>query len=260
VLTKLATLEFNERVWQRLNEQTIQHLALPDGGAQGPQIVSTSFQGALTRVDIRWNNTPMCYMLRQQGGELLVDDLEMPAAGKSSSLKETWELMVPVLEFAEGLRTSQLAALQRNSSLNFNRLVWQQTETIPPIGHVAVGYLDSPLTSVESTAQNAVLTLGSEHQGARVQMVNEHGRHVIDEIVLIGGIGPSQRAQLKEQLRRQLIQNGLRAEDAGLPQTLQSAYPPNLPPPQDAPQEALEPDPAIDSVPSVGDFPGAPLQ
>ncbi len=180
---------------------------MPAIGPQ-PQIVGTSFHGALTQLDVNDNGSPMIVVLRDQGGELRVDDIHVPAEGRSSSMRDTWDLTIAVLEFREGMRTADIGRLQRHSSRNLTGLVWKHVDSIPPLGHVATRHLGAPLSGLRFDGQHALLTLGDEQFGAKVKMVKEHGYYVIDNIELIAGVEPQQRLAFKESVRRQIVMRG----------------------------------------------------
>jgi len=204
VLMKLSTREFNQFVWQRLDERTVTLLDLPKL-QQPPEIVATSFHGAVTQVDARVGEIPMTFELRNQGGELRVADVQLPIAGRPGSMTDTFQLTIGLIEFAEGVRTADIGRVQRNSSNDLNRRVWKQVDAVPPLGHVAVRHLGVPLTQAQADAQNAVLTLGDQNWGSRVRMVKQHGFFVVDNIELIAGVRPGQRVNFKETARMQIV-------------------------------------------------------
>lgn len=217
VLAKLSTTQFNERVWQRVDERTLSLLDFPQLSAH-PEIVETTFHGALTQIDLRDNGAPMTVVLRQQAGELRVDDVHVPAAGRPSSLRETWDLTIPVVEFSEGIRTANLGRLQRNSSRELTRLIWQHVDTIPPLANVSIRHLATPLSGARLDSQHALLSFGDDHFGARVQLIKEHGYFVVDNIQLIAGVEPRQRVSFKETVRRQIILRGPKEQQVAYPQ------------------------------------------
>ena len=140
-------------------------------------------------------------MLQDRQGTLLVDDVMMPTLGRPSSLKATMELMLPVLDFAAGLRLGQLDTLQRQSSRDFNRLVWQQTSKLPNLSQDVVQHLHTPLVAVEQTEDRATLVLGDDKFGAHVTLVRESGQFVVDDVMLISGTMPRDHVELKRVLR-----------------------------------------------------------
>ncbi len=51
-------------------------------------------------------------------------------------------------------------ALQRNSSRDFNRLVWHVTPKIPNIGYDIAQHLQTPLVSIDQSDDRAKLVFG----------------------------------------------------------------------------------------------------
>jgi hypothetical protein len=103
----------------------------------------------------------------------------------------------------------QLDHLQRNSSRDFNRLVWYQTPTVPPMSGDVASHLHTPLVSIEQTDDHATIVLGDDKLGAHVTLVREAGQHVIDEMWLISGAMPRDRVELKRTLRMHIATYGV---------------------------------------------------
>ena len=196
-----SSQDFVNRVWRNLHAGTLHEMPMTEIEDAAPKIQTTVFAGSLTEVTVTQGSRALTYMLQDRQGELLVDDVLMPTIGRPSSLKTTLELMVPVLDFASGLRLEQVDVLQRNSSRDFNRLVWQVTPKIPKIGQDVVQHLHAPLVSIERSEDRANLVLGNDKFGAHVTLLRESGRFVVDEVLLITGTMPRDHVELKRQLR-----------------------------------------------------------
>lgn len=204
-----SSLDFDRRVWRSLHAGLVHEMPLREIEDATPKIQSTVFSGSLTEVTVTQGTRALTYMLQDRQGELLVDDVLLPTIGRPSSLKATLELMLPVLDFAAGLRLGQLDSLQRQSSSDFNRLVWHQTPKIPNIGHDIVQHLHTPLVSVEQSDDRALLVLGDDKFGAQVTLVRESGRFVVDELLLITGTMPLDHIELKRHLRLHIASFGV---------------------------------------------------
>jgi len=204
-----SSLDFDRRVWRSLHAGLVHEMPLNEIEDATPRIQSTVFSGPLTEVTVTQGTRALTYILQDRQGELWVDDVLLPTIGRPSSLKATLELMLPVLDFAAGLRLGQLDALQRHSSSDFNRLVWHQTPKIPRIDHDIVQHLHAPLVSIEQSDDRALLVLGDDKFGAQVTLIRESGRLVIDEVLLITGTMPRDHVELKRHLRLHIASFGV---------------------------------------------------
>jgi hypothetical protein len=196
-----ASPDFQRRVWKRLHAGTLQEMPLTEIEDAAPKVQTTVFSGTLTEVTVTQGSRALTYVLQDLQGSLLVDDVLMPTLGRPSSLKSTMELMLPVLDFAAGLRLGQIDMLKSQSSRDFNRLVWQQTTKFPNVGQNAVPHLLAPLISVEQSDDHAKLVLGDDKLGAQVTLVKESGQFVVDDVLLISGTMPRDHVELKRVLR-----------------------------------------------------------
>lgn len=204
-----SSSDFERRVWRTVHAGTVHEMPLNEIEDAVPKIQSTVFSGSLTEVTVTQGSRALTYVLQDRQGELLVDDVLLPTIGRPSSLKTTLELMLPVFDFAAGLRLGQLDALQRHSSRDFNRLVWHQTPKIPSIGHDIVQHLHAPLVSIEQNEDKALLVLGNDKFGAHVTLIRESGRFVVDELLLITGTMPRDQVELKRHLRMHIATYGV---------------------------------------------------
>lgn len=204
-----ASPDFERRVWRSMHPGTLDKMPLHEIEDAVPKIQSTVFNGSLTEVTVTQGSRALTYMLKDQQGELLVDDVLMPTIGRPSSLKATLELMLPVLDFADGARLGQLDALQRHSSRDFNRLVWQVSPKIPNSGFDIAQHLQTPLVSIEQSDDRASLVLGNDKFGAHVTLIRESGRFVVDELLLISGPMLRDHVELKRHLRMLIATYGV---------------------------------------------------
>jgi hypothetical protein len=209
-----ATQDFSSRVWQRLNAATIQGLPLETFDDPHPEVLSMTFQGALTRVEVRQSGKPVTYVMREENGRFYVDDLLWQSPGSPASVKQTLEVLVPVRNFAAAIALGRdpteqsvvLEILQETCSTDFNRMVWQQTEFVPNSGLSADTFLDAPLQSVTLSENDVLITLGDDQYGALIELRKENGRHVVDEVRLIAGVAASDHLEVKKTLRSLLAQ------------------------------------------------------
>jgi hypothetical protein len=219
MLRQLATPDFDHRVWERLDETSLAELPLAGADAGSPTITAIEYRGAVTRMTVSQGSRELTYVLRNWNGKLRVDDVLARVPKRPSSLKTILELMVPIHEFAAGIRTLQIELLGRNSSADFNRLVWKQTEAVPNVGSTVFDQLRSALASVDLRVEKAIVKLGDESFGAHVELLKEHDRWVVDEVLLITGLEPAHRRQLKKTLRIELANNFKTRRRTHAPQT-----------------------------------------
>ena len=217
-LRMTATTDFNHRVWDVLDVQRLAELPLPEIEPAPPQVLSTEYRGEVTEITVQQGSRVLTYVLREWSGRASVDDVLMPVLDRPNSLKTTLELTLPVQNFLLSLRTArpdvathapQIEFLQVNSSNDFNRCVWTQTDRIPDGGRLALPHFDAPLTAIRQSDEQAQLTYGDDRFGARVSLIKEHSRFVIDQITLIAGPQETQRADLKQLLKSELAGRGL---------------------------------------------------
>lgn len=209
-----SSQDFSNRVWRRLNAATVIGLPLETFDDANPQVISTAYQGSLTRVEARQHGEPVTYLLREENGRFYVDDIQWQITGRPASVKQTLDLMIPMKNFAAAValgrepaeQKSALEILQQTCSADFNRMVWQQSEFVPNSGLSSDTFLSAPLRSIVQTENEAIIRVGDEEYGAEVQMRKENQRFVVDEIRLIAGVESSERIEVKHTLRNLLAQ------------------------------------------------------
>lgn len=220
-----STQDLAQRVWNRLNGETIGAMPLDPLVADDLEILNTSFEGALTRVTVRQGGRPLTYMLREEHGRFFVDDVQWQITGVPASMKVTMEILVPIQEFAAAITLGRdpqaqqvaLERLQSVSSSEFNRAVWAQTRFVPDSGMPAESFLKSPLKAIAITDQHVAVQFGDNRYGAKVTLRREFERYVVDDVQMIAGVEESQRLALRQNLRAQLTRGEARAPQAILP-------------------------------------------
>lgn len=207
-----STKDFRSRVWQKINDATIDTIPLEPFDNANSAVNGVQFDGALTRVTAHAGDQPVELLLREEAGRFLVDDIKWNISGRPSMVKATLELMIPVRNFARGIALGReageqepaLAALQESSSRDFNRMVWTQTEFVPNSGLSADTFLNAPLKSLTQSEGKVIVQLGDNRFGAEITLIKERELYAIDEVLLIAGPQPSDRMSMKQELRTQL--------------------------------------------------------
>jgi hypothetical protein len=200
----MTTPEFKQRVWQHLDESLLMHVPMPEIENARPEILTTVFMGAVTEVQVRQGTRALVYVLHDREGELLIDDVLLPITGRTNSLRKTLEAMVPVVHFADALKHRDLSHLQQHSSRDLNRKVWHRTKQIPSIGLKLHEHFAVPLMGLDRADERAIVGLGDDQYGARVLLIREGDRFVVDDVRFIAGAEIKQRIDLKEAMTVEL--------------------------------------------------------
>ncbi|MFN0053742.1 MAG: hypothetical protein ACKV0T_16295 [Planctomycetales bacterium] len=203
-LRALSTHDFNQRVWAQFQPEYFQQLDGVELTVTRPRIVQTVFKGSMIEVLVEENTTPLTYVLRDEGGRMLMDDVLSPAANRPESLKQTAELLIPVLEFASALKLSDLDMVRGRSTEEFSRLAWNNYREAPEFEHDPLPHLQGKLSRLNLKGDRVELLLGSETQGAQVTLLREEGQFRVDDVTLISGPDKAQREGLRQAVRRQL--------------------------------------------------------
>jgi hypothetical protein len=212
-LAKISTTDFQNRAWNSFRDSGVEHVQVLDFERGPLKVVAEEFHGAVTDLTVQQGAQTVTYRLRDCDGEIRVDDVLVAGGDGSRSLKETLEILAPIHTFAAGLAKSDLGTVQRNSSSEFNRVVWRQLQDVPGLAQIAAKHLHAPLTEIRPMEQGGTLVvLGNEQFGAKILLLEEHEQRVIDEILLVAGPAEEQQARLKGTLRMQ-IANGRLASD-----------------------------------------------
>jgi len=248
MIRSIVTPEFNERVWQRLDDNLMTLLPLKQLQHTDLKIEEIAFRGNYTEINGYLGQNPIAFRLRDWNGDLGIDDVSMPVADQPESLRKRLEIIIPITEFALGIHNRDVSRLQQHSSADFNRLVWSQVRTIPQIGFPVVQHMRAPLTSIELSEQQARVRLGDERWGALVSMVIERGYWVVDEVQLIAGPEARRRTQMKHTIRVQLA-NGLLSSTTAVPRPEPARINANIVPSQTRP--IVEPQPNPRPVPAT---------
>lgn len=211
----LATLracsshDFNERVWAHARDTEdnnhMPYLPLMNLQQEKLHIVQTLFKGSMSEVHMDCGDQPLTFVLRDEGGRMLVDDLLTPAASRSESLKVNLEVALPVIRFAFGLEQSDMADVRGIVTDDFARSNWNYYRATPEFDIDPLPALKAPLRVVKVDGPRAVLLLGNKRSGAEVVLKREKGEFRVAEATLISGPESHQRANLKKIMHDPLV-------------------------------------------------------
>jgi hypothetical protein len=211
--------DFSTRVWTKITEATVSSLPLEVFDSTETEFVSASFLGALTKIEVIQGGQALTYLMRDEGGRFMVDDVQWQMSGAPSSVKSTLEVLIPIQDFASGITLGRdpeqqqeaLEMIRGNCSNEFNRMVWSQTKFVPNSGMSADTFLQAPLKSMAIGDKEVIVHLGDQRYGAMVTMRHEHGRYIVDDIVLVAGAEESERLALRHTLRTQLAKGEVKS-------------------------------------------------
>ncbi len=214
-----STQDFTSRVWNKITDATVSSMPLEGFDSTDVEFITASFMGALTKIEVRQGGRPFTYLLRDEGGRFMVDDMQWQLSGVPASVKSTLEVLIPIQDFAAGITLGRdpeqqqqaLDLIRGNSSNEFNRMVWSQSKFVPNSGMSADTFLQAPLKSMAIGDKEVVVHLGDQRYGAKVTLRHEHERFIVDDVVLIAGTEDSQRLALRHTLRTQLAKGEARA-------------------------------------------------
>jgi hypothetical protein len=202
-LNALSTSEFSQRTWSLANDPVLQAVPMPEIEPTPPRVVSTVFQGTMAEVTVMQGSRALTYVLRSSRGRMLVDDVLLPVADRSNSLKSNLEVLIPVYSFALGAHHHDMNLLRQNSAPGLNRMAWTHTQTVPDVGFDLVEYLTLPVQSIRPTsADHTTVELGDGSRRTRVMLVREGPRFVVQDLQLSAGEGPGQQIELLQALRQ----------------------------------------------------------
>lgn len=204
ILQRLSTPEFNKLVWDRLDSEGARNLPIEGVGSGAPRMIWSNYQGDLTEFRLMQGEYAVTYQIRDWNGEQLVDDILVTMPNRPESLKNTLALVVPVHQFHRGVASNDLMKIQKSVSGDFNRLVWKHVRSIPPIAKSTLPYYQHPIEQAQIRANEAELVLSQKQSGAKIRLIQEHEKWLIDEIVLKAPGQQLRTAELKQAMRMQV--------------------------------------------------------
>ena len=210
-LQSMSTIEFRERVWNRVRPDVMKALPLPEIEAAEPEIFHVTYAGAKTEVTVTQGTRALTYVLRSQPGRMEIEDVLIPVENRPSSLKLTVENLIPVYEFIAGVESNSIQRVSHSSSESFNAMIWSQLSEVPDLGFDPIELLTLPLTGMKIDDKLARLQFGNAKLGAEVQISRDEGETRIHDMTLITGVGQNNRHELLATMRR-MISSGLSSD------------------------------------------------
>src|SRR5690606_32071669 len=112
-LRVMATSDFNEQVWSRVTDELMATISLAEISSGEREILSVIHNGASTEVTMMQAGRAMTLVLKDDGGEVKVDDVLLAVADRPPSLKTTLAHLLPVLRLRSALANGDLPAVQQ---------------------------------------------------------------------------------------------------------------------------------------------------
>ena len=205
-----ATHDFSQRVWEHVTPAHFDGLPLAGVSAARPKIVQTQFRGSLTEILVEQGDAPLTYVLREEGGRMLVDDVLAPAPGWPESMKIATELLLPVLDFKTGLAKSKMEIVRGNSTADFSKFAWNHLDDLTDFEPDPQTFFKARLASISVAGDKAEVIYGDRLRGARFLLKKERGAFKVDDVMLVAGAAEDQQIPLKRAIRTQLAQGDAR--------------------------------------------------
>jgi hypothetical protein len=230
MLKQSSSADLNGRVWNRLSkEEAATLIPLAEIDDASPKVIAAVFEGAITEITVEQGKRAMTYILEVRGGELKVDDVLVPVVGRPNSMKVVLETMLPIRQFVAGATRNELASLQRASSRDFNRLIWQQLRVVPYMDRDMINLLARAPASIEESADgDFIVRFGTNSDGAAVRLESAVGRLFVDDVVMLRGKEAAPDNGLKQRLKTDLA-NGMRRKGTVVPPSLPASRISQLP-------------------------------
>ncbi|MFO1000325.1 MAG: hypothetical protein U0936_08300 [Planctomycetaceae bacterium] len=219
VLRQISTRDLVESVWSHIDPSLMDGLPLTGIPEGEMRLQNSNVRGEVTELEFQSANGQICSVLmRDENGELKVEDIQYPdpSAGVAS-LRTQLMLTVPVIELANAWENQDIQSIRRNSSLDFNRLVWSNLPAVPEEYKALPELLRMPVQRTQSTEQKARIDLASAGQPpVTVSLLKENTAWVIDEVSIKQPNGT--QLELRKTLRQVIAQQFLNDPTGGIQQ------------------------------------------
>ena len=209
-LTNNATHDFRSRVWDKIKPAHFDGLPMARIPAMKPRIIQSQFRGSMTEILVEIGETPLTFVLREEGGRILVDDVLTPAPGWPESMKTAVESLIHVLNFTAGLQRADLPLVRGSASEDFSRYAWNHLDEATDFEPNPASFFRCRLTTISLAGDRADVVYGDARRGARFALVKEHGEFRVDDVMLVAGPDNDQQIPLKRVIRTQLAQGAVR--------------------------------------------------
>ena len=219
VLRQISTRDLVESVWSHIEPSLMAGLPLTGIPAGEMSLQNSHVRGEVTELEFQSANGQICSVLmRDENGELKVEDIQYPdPSGGVASLRTQLMLTVPVIELANAWENQDIQSIRKNSSLDFNRLVWSNLPAVPEEYEALPELLRMPVQRTQSTEQKARIELANAGQPpVTILLLKENTSWVIDEVSIKQPDG--NQLELRKTLRQVIAQQFLNDPTGGIQQ------------------------------------------
>ena len=219
MLRQISTIDLVESVWSHIDPSLMDGLPLTGIPTGEMSLQNSHVRGEVTELEFQSANGQICSVLmRDENGDLKVEDIQYPdpSAGVAS-LRTQLMLTVPVIELANAWENQDIQSIRKNSSLDFNRLVWSNLPAVPEQYQALPELLRMPVQRTQSTEQRAKIELADDGQpSVTVLLLKENTSWVIDEVSIKQPDGT--QLELRKTLRQVIAQQFLNDPSGGIKQ------------------------------------------
>jgi hypothetical protein len=219
MLRQISTRDLVESVWSHIEPSLMAGLPLTGIPAGEMSLQNSHVRGEVTELEFQSANGRICSVLmRDENGELKVEDIQYPDPSAGiASLRTQLMLTVPVIELANAWENQDIQSIRKNSSLDFNRLVWSNLPAVPEEYEALPELLRMPVQRTQSTEQKARIELANAGQPpVTVLLLKENTSWVIDEVSIKQPDGT--QLELRKTLRQVIAQQFLNDPTGGIQQ------------------------------------------
>lgn len=210
VLRQITSRAFSELSWERI--ATAIESGMPIAGLPQGELIPlrSSVKGEVTELEFESSSGQICsIIMRTENGELKVDDLQYPdSTAAIASLRTQIMLTMPAIELAGAWESGDINAVKRTSSMDFNRLVWSNVNSLPGEFERLPDLLRMPVERTQAGERKAELELFEPNTGrVKISLVRENTTWVIDEISMTprGSSTVELRRELRQDIARQYL-------------------------------------------------------
>ncbi|GEM_PF-451867 len=203
-LKEISSSDFNRRVWSRPESSHFAIMPDPALTEGETEVISTTFRGDTSEVTLVQAGTPLTMVLTLANGWMVVDDVQMPALDRPTSLKKNLECLLTIHAFTTALNMGDLDGLIRHSADGLDRIVWRQVAEVPPLTRQMVRPMLSEVVSIQIADDAAHVRTSDGDIEAHIQLVREGDRLVVHDVTLTSNSVPDQQFALLGTLRQMI--------------------------------------------------------
>lgn len=223
MVRRLSSLAFNEQAWSVMSPDLFSRMSL-DCLPQGAMTLQEhTVRGEITELQFLAADGRLCgIVMKDENGSLQVDDVQFADGdARVSSFRTRVVFSVPLTELAAAWSRGDLTAVQKHTSMEFNRLVWSNVSELPTGFERLPDLLQQPVIQTTVGPEQADIQLGHHgQQTVTVRLLKEHSAWVVDEISMAQAGGTT--FDLRRTLRQDIAQRVLGDPSGGITRAMYS--------------------------------------